>query len=79
METTQITRLTPDELPRQAACDELQRSYFAVTRAQAKFDDRDRNHDRQLAEFKELEVAGKLDHTRTDFDCRVLQHKQQLT
>ena len=24
-------------------------------------------------------MAGKLDHTRTDFGCRVLQHKQQLT
>ena len=42
-ENTEITPLAPDELPRQAACDELQRSYFAVTRAQAKFDDRDRN------------------------------------
>ena len=71
--------LSPEEFLRQAACDELQRSYFALMRAQAEFDDRDQDYDRKLDEFKQLEEEGGFECTRTDFDCRQLQHKRELT
>jgi hypothetical protein len=48
-------------------------------RARAEFDDRDQDYDRKLAEFKQLEEEGGLSCTHTDFDCRQLLHKQELT
>lgn len=71
--------LSSDELFRRAAAAEAEESFGRLIYVQGKFDDRQIDYERRLTQFHEREADGTIKCSRTDFDCRELQHVQKIT